>query len=117
AVDLAIAPQQITIGHILKYIRHGDVVNVHSLKRGTAEAIEIVVHGDHSTSQVVGRTLADLNLPYGMVIGAIVRDEAHVLMAEPSLRILANDHVIVFLSDKHQLAKLERLFQVKLHYF
>lgn len=117
AVDLAIAPQQITIGHILKYIRHGDVVNVYSLKRGTAEAIEIVVHGDQSTSQVVGCTLAELHLPYGIVIGAIVRDGEQVLMAEPSLRILADDHVIVFLSEKQQLAKLERLFQVKLHYF
>lgn len=116
AVDLAIAPQHITIGHILKYIRHGDIANVYSVHRGAAEVIELVVHGDEQTSQVVNRTLAELHLPTGIVIGAVVRDD-QVWLAEPSLRIAAADHVIIFLSEKKQLAKLERLFQVKLYYF
>ena len=45
-IDIAISPQQATIGSLLKRVRRGDVVEVHSLRRGAAEAIEAVAHGD-----------------------------------------------------------------------
>ena len=49
SVDLAISPQQITIGALLTHIRRGDIVAVHSLRRGAAEAIEVIAHGDKKT--------------------------------------------------------------------
>jgi hypothetical protein len=54
-IDVAISPQQATIGSLLTHVRRGDVVKVHSLRRGAAEAIEAVAHGDYKTSKVVGR--------------------------------------------------------------
>jgi trk system potassium uptake protein TrkA len=110
-IDIAISPQQVTIGDLLAHIRRGDVVAVHSLRKGSAEAIEAVAHGDEKTSKVVGRTVAELKLPKGTSIGALVRQE-QVLIAEPELLIAAEDHVIMFLSDKSKVSEVERLFQV-----
>ena len=50
-INIAVSPQQATIGSILTHIRQGDVVNVHSLRRGAAEAIEAVAHGDYKNSK------------------------------------------------------------------
>ena len=44
-IDVAISPQTVTIGSLLAYVRRGDVVQVHSLRRGAAEAMETVAHG------------------------------------------------------------------------
>ena len=38
---------------------------VHSLRRGAAEALELVAHGDAKTSKVVGRRIEELDLPKG----------------------------------------------------
>ena len=45
-IDIAISPSQTTIGSLLTHVRRGDVVNVHSLRRSAAEAIEAIAHGD-----------------------------------------------------------------------
>ena len=116
SIDLAISPQQITIGDLLARIRRGDVVSVHSLRRGAAEALEIVVHGDMKTSRVVGRTLADIKLPPGTTLGAIVRGEETISLNDETL-IQADDHIIVFVTDKRYVPAVEKLFQVGIHYF
>src|SRR5690606_38229582 len=72
-IDIAISPQQTTIGSLLTHIRRGDIVNVHSLRRGAAEAIEAIAHGDQRSSKVIGRRLDEITLPEGTTIGAIVR--------------------------------------------
>jgi trk system potassium uptake protein TrkA len=74
-IDVAISPQQATIGSLLTHVRRGDVVNVHSLRRGAAEAIEAIAHGDQSSSRVVGKAIQDIDLPEGTTIGAIVRND------------------------------------------
>jgi trk system potassium uptake protein TrkA len=64
-IDIAISPQTTTIGSLLTHVRRGDIVNVHSLRRGAAEAIEIIAHGDAKSSKVVGKALEDIDLPEG----------------------------------------------------
>jgi len=110
-IDIAISPQQATIGSLLRHVRRGDVVMVHSLRHGAAEAIEAVAHGDSSSSKVVGRPIEEIDLPKGTSIGAIVRGE-EVLIAHHDSVIQSEDHVILFLVDKHQMHEVERLFQV-----
>ncbi len=110
-IDVAISPQQATIGSLLTHIRRGDVVRVHSLRRGAAEAIEAVAHGDASSSKVVGRAIEDIKLPQGTTIGAIVRGN-EVVIAHHDTVIEAEDHVILFLVDKRRINEVERLFQV-----
>ncbi len=110
-IDAAISPQQITIGSLLKHVRRGDVVEVHSLRRGAAEAIEAVAHGDAGSSKVIGNAIEDIDLPKGTNIGAIVRDD-EVIIAHHDTVIAPEDHVILFLQDKRRVPEVERLFQV-----
>jgi len=111
-IDIAISPQQATIGSLLAHIRRGDVVVVHSLRRGAAEAIEAVAHGDTQSSNVVGRPIERIHLPSGTSIGAIVRGN-EVIMAHHDTVIEADDHVILLVADKRDVPEVERLFQVR----
>ncbi len=113
AIDIAISPQQSTVSALLAHVRRGDVVRVHSLRRGAAEAIEAIAHGDENTSRVVGRRLEQVKLPPGTTIGCIVRDE-EVIIAHHDTVIQAEDHVILFIVDKKRTRDVERLFQVGL---
>ncbi|SMF14950.1 trk system potassium uptake protein TrkA [Alteromonadaceae bacterium Bs31] len=144
-IDIAISPQLATIGTLLTHVRRGDIVNVHSLRRGAAEAIEVIAHGDEKTSKVVGRAIEDIDLPEGATIGAVVRDNnpdqdeqqsavvagsdrmmnlanvrpttQEVLIAHDDVVIESGDHVIVFLIDKRYTRDIERLFQVGFTFF
>ena len=89
---------------------------MHSLRRGAAEALELVAHGDHDSSRVVGRRIDAIDLPKGATIGAIVRN-GEVIVAHRDTVIEAEDHVIVFVVDKRMVKKVEKLFQVNFGFF
>jgi trk system potassium uptake protein TrkA len=133
-IDIALSPAQVSIGTLLTYVRHGDVAQVHSLRRGAAEALEIVAHGDQKTSKVVGRRIGDLPEIRGAFIAAIVRDLAatddlnffrlgmkkqtgRVLIAHKDVVIQTDDHVIIFCLDKKVVKQVEQLFAVGFHFF
>jgi trk system potassium uptake protein len=109
-IDIAISPQTITIGSLLAYVRRGDVARVHSLRRGAAEAIEAIAHGDADTSKVVGRAVEAIKLPEGTTIGAVVRGD-EVIMGHHDTVIAEGDHVILFLTDRRHVEAVEKLFQ------
>jgi len=111
SIDIAISPQQITIGSLLAHVRRGDVVKVHSLRRGAAEAMEAIAHGDKDSSKVVGRQIADIELPKGTAIVAVVRGDK-VIIAHHDTVIETDDHVILFMTDRRKIEHLESLFQV-----
>lgn len=136
-IDIAISPAQVTIGSLLAYVRHGDVAAVHSLRRGAAEALELVVHGDAKSSNVVGRRVEEIKLPKGATIGAIVRgmpnpegifgenlvsnqektlsassNPIRVIIAHHDTVIEQEDHVILFVINRKMIREVERLFQV-----
>jgi trk system potassium uptake protein TrkA len=128
-IDIAISPAQATIGKLLQHIRRGDVAAVHSLRRGAAEALELIAHGDEKTCKVIGKKVEDIELPRGAAIGAIVRalprpevvrksdlvanDRAsEVVMAHHDTVIRPDDHVIMFLANKRMIPRVEKLFQV-----
>lgn len=109
-IDIAISPQQATISALLGHVRKADIVSVSSLRRGVAEAIEAIAHGDESTSKVIGRRVEEIKLPPGTTIGAIVRGD-DVIIANSESKIEQGDHVIMFLTDKKFITDVERLFQ------
>jgi trk system potassium uptake protein TrkA len=110
-IDIALSPAHVTIGSLLAYVRQGDVAAVHSLRRGAAEALELVAHGDRQSSKVVGRRIDEIELPKGATIGAIVRG-AEVIMGHHDSVIESEDHAIVFVINKQMIRKIEKLFQV-----
>ena len=115
SIDIAISPQQSTVSALLSRVRRGDMVKVHSLRRGAAEAIEAIAHGDAQNSRVVGRKLEEIKLPPGSTIGAIVRGD-EVIIAHHDTVIEAEDHVILFIVDKRRVKDVEKLFQVGLNF-
>jgi trk system potassium uptake protein len=109
SIDVAISPQTVTIGSLLAHVRRGHVVKVHALRRGAAEALELIVHGSELSSRCVGRRVEDIRLPEGASIGAIVRGD-EVIMAHHDTLICTDDHLIIFLSDRRHIEAVERLF-------
>ena len=109
SIDIALSPQTITIGSLLAHVRRGDVVQVHSLRRGAAEALETIIHGDKRSSRVVGKRIEDIKLPEGASIGCVVRGE-QVFMAHHDTVIQADDHVVLFITDRRHIDQVERLF-------
>ncbi len=115
-IDIAISPQLITVGSLLTHVRRGDICNVYSLRRGAAEALEIIAHGDQKSSRVVGRRIDEIKWPEGVTVGAVVRGD-EVLMAHRHTVIENDDHVILFVVDKRRIKDVEKLFQVGFHFF
>ena len=116
SIDIAVSPQQITIGALLTHIRRGNMVRIHSLRRGAAEAIEAVAMGDKRSSRVVGRAIEDIDLPPGTTIPAVVRGE-EVIIAHHDVVIESDDHVILFLVDRRKISAVEKLFAVGFGFF
>ena len=116
SIDIAISPQQDAISALLRHVRKGDVTQAHSLRRGAAEAIEAVAHGDKNSSRVVGRTIGEMKLPVGAVVAAVVREDS-VMMAQNSITICSDDHVILFVDNKSYIPDIEKLFQVEATFF
>jgi trk system potassium uptake protein TrkA len=121
-IDITMSPAQTVIGELLAHVRRGDVVAVHSLRRGAAEALEGVAHGDTRTSRLVGRSVPEVDalLPDGVRLGAVVRGEGNaraVLMPHPETRIESEDHLIIFIPNKRLVREVERLFLVSATFF
>lgn len=137
-IDIALSPAQAMLGELLAYVRRGDVQAVHSLRRGVAEALEIVARGDRKTSKVVGRKVSELQLPPEVHMGLIVRGlpdaqlsmdgqhhphpseavcEPEVLIPHSHTVIESNDHVVFFLPHKRLVRDVEKLFRVSATFF
>lgn len=122
-IDVAISPAEATIGTLLTHVRQADVSVVHSLRRGAAEALELIVHGDMQTSKVVGRRIDEINLPENVTLGAIVRNKTddptktEVLITHHDTVIETGDHLIIFVIGRTNIPKVEAMFRVSTGFF
>jgi len=137
-IDIALSPAQAMLGELLAFVRQGDVQAVHSLRRGVAEALEIVARGDRKTSRVVGRRVEELTLPPSVHMGLIVRGlpdpdttlsegeapgpvpepgEPQIILPRSHTVIESNDHVVFFLPNKRLVRDVEKLFRVSATFF
>ncbi len=109
-IDVAIAPSQITIGTFLSELAGDEVVKVHSLRRGAAEAIETIVkESTNGKEDAVGKELGNIRLPVGATIGAIIRKNK-AKIAHDDVKLREHDHVILFLTDKKLLPEVKQIF-------
>ena len=91
-VDVVVNPRSTTVSSILQHVRRGRIRAVHSLHDGAAEAMEAEAI---ETSALVGKPLAELNLPDGVMIGAIIRGET-VEIARGDSEIEAGNRLLLF---------------------
>jgi len=115
-IDVAISPQLATTSSVLAHVRKGDTGVVHSLRRGAAEALEFIVHGDVNNSKVVGKEIGNLIMPVGTTVAALVRD-SEVIIAHHDVIIKNNDHVIVVVINKNKTKAVEKLFAAEPNLF
>jgi trk system potassium uptake protein TrkA len=103
-IDRAVNPVLISAAAIMRFIEGGQIASLSLLFGGQAEVVEIIVT---EASQVIGVSLRDLNLPQGIIVGAVVRG-GQVTIPTGDTVIQAGDRVVVFCvaSLVHQLEKL-----------
>ena len=108
-VDMALNPQDIITGTILRYIQGDKLVISSLLIQGQAEIIEFIASNE---MKIINKSLKDLDLPNGVLITAIHRGN-QVIIPRGKDRILEDDRVTIFclLSD---LPTVEGLFTKKL---
>lgn len=109
SIDIALSADRITTNNLLHYMRKGKTIKASTLRRGTAEAMEIVVHGTPATSKIIGRQLCEIEWPNGVTIGCIIRAEK-VIFAHRDLELAEDDHVILFASDRTKINQITSLF-------
>ncbi len=111
-VDVVVNPRATTVSSILQHVRRGRIRGLHSLRDGIAEVIEAEAL---ETSTLVGVPLRDINLPDGIIVGALVRGPA-VLIPRGDTVILPHDRVIL-LALRDMVKKVEKMFSVRLEFF
>ncbi|MEQ1636495.1 MAG: Trk system potassium transporter TrkA [Methylococcales bacterium] len=109
-IDVAVLPNQETLGSILKHVRHGDVAQVNSLCGGTAEAIEAIAHRHSGQNSVVGKCVKDIDFPKGIVLGALIRHRQIIAIHHDTV-FEEGDHVVMFAIDKKMVVTIENYFQ------
>ncbi|MFQ5562275.1 MAG: Trk system potassium transporter TrkA [Parvularculaceae bacterium] len=111
-VDRFVDPRAITISTILQHIRRGRIKGVYTLADGKAELIEAVAL---ETSPLVNKPLRDAQLPEGVMIGAVFRDNA-VVMPTGDTVISPGDRVVL-MTLQENVKDVEQMFRVSIEYF
>ena len=104
-IDAALNPIDITASNILKFLRGGKVISVSLLLGGEAEVTELIISKD---SQFIQKTLKELKLPKGVIIGAIVR-HGKVIIPKGEATLEPKDRIVIF-SLRGDLETLKRFF-------
>jgi trk system potassium uptake protein len=111
-IDVVVSPRNITVSTILQHVRRGRIHSVHTLREGFGELIEAEAL---ETSDLVGKPLREVNLPSGVLLGAIVRD-GEMICPGGSTVVQANDRVVLFAAAE-VIRKVEKMFSVQLEFF
>lgn len=111
-IDRYVDPRATTISTILQHVRRGRIKGVYSLSDGAAELVDAVAL---ETSPLVNKPLRDADLPPGVMIGAVFRDDK-VWMPTGETVIHAGDRVVLMALREHVKA-VELMFRVSLEYF
>jgi trk system potassium uptake protein TrkA len=111
-IDAFLNPRATTVSHVLQHVRRGRIRGLHSVHDGAAEVIEAEAL---ETSPLVGKPLRDVQLPDGILIGAIVRGK-EIVIPRGDTEVAAKDRVIIF-ARADQVPTVEQMFRVSLEFF
>jgi trk system potassium uptake protein TrkA len=107
-IDRIIDPRMTTVSKILKHVHKGSFVSVFTI--GNADA-EIIHAKATKSSQLLNKHLYEADLPDGIKIGLIVRDNDIIIPDKNSI-IEIGDQVI-FIAMSNEITKAEEIFQVR----
>lgn len=104
-INLVINPVLLTASHLMRYAQGGRIKSLSLLLGGSAEVMEIIAL---EGTRIVGRPLSTIELPEGIIIGAVVKN-GKVIIPDGTTVIEPHNRVIVFcLNDV--IDKIEAFF-------
>ena len=106
-IDDMVDPRMTTVSTILKHVHKGTIQTVYTLLNGEYEIIEAEII---ETSELINKSLKDSNLPSEIRIGAILRKDDIII--PKSNFVFKKDDLVVFLSKRDQLSKVENMFRI-----
>ena len=106
-IDDMLDPRMTTVSTILKHVHKGTIQTVYTLLNGEYEIIEAEII---ETSELINKSLKDSNLPSEIRIGAILRKD-DIIIPKSSF-VFKKDDLVVFLSKRDQLSKVENMFRI-----
>ncbi len=111
-LDVLINPGNITTSAILQYVRRGKVREVHDFGNDRGEIMEIEIL---PTTKFADKKISDLDMPDGVVIGGIVRENKLIFPDENST-IFVKDKLIIF-SEPSAIKEIEKYSEVNIEFF
>jgi len=99
------SPRALAYERIHEYIESGYSANIVSLRKGAAQVLERRLH---PASPAAGVTLADINIPRGLIVGAVVRG-SRVFVPRGRDKLEAGDLCILFVREE-ELGTVQLLF-------
>ena len=111
-IDVVVSPRNITVSTILQHVRRGRIHSVHTLREGFGELIEAEAL---ETSPLVNIPLKEVNLPAGVLLGAIVRGN-EIITPRGNTVVQVGDRVVLFAASD-QVRNVEKMFSVQLEFF
>jgi len=111
-IDVVVNPRATTVSSILQHVRRGRIRRIHSLRDGAAEVMEAEAL---ETSSLVGSALRDIDLPDGIMIGAVVRGDK-VIVPRGGTVIRTDDRVVIFVL-RDMVKRVEKMLSVRLEFF
>ncbi len=107
-IEALICPEFATATAIARTIRNPAALAIEHFARGKIEMEEFKID---STSEAIGRTLAELHLPAGTRIGAVARDKS-VFIPDAQTRLAPGDS-IVMVGNADVFEETRKLFRVE----
>ncbi len=104
-IDVTVSPRHSTVSAIMKYIRRGDIKNIHSLFYGKAEVIEFAVN---EKSILIGKSLKEITLPPETLILTVIRNGVNEI-PDGQFKINAKDTIIT-IAKQNAIQELEEVF-------
>ena len=107
-ISRVIDPRMITVSKILKHIHRGKIDSVYSIGNNQAEIIQAQAL---KTSKLINKSITDSDLPNGIRIGLIKRDDK-ILVPDKETIIKENDEIVIMCLSE-SIHDAEELFQVR----
>ncbi len=111
-VDSMVSPRSLIVATIMQHVRRGRVKQIHNLRHGFFEVIEVIAS---ESSKIANSALEDLDLPEDVLIAALIRGD-EIVFPGPKDVVKAGDHAIV-LSTQEQARRIEKLFSIRVDIF
>jgi len=104
-IDVTVSPRNSTVSAIMRYIKRGDIKNIHTLFNSKAEVIEFSISGK---SPLVNMALKDITMPQGSIILTVIRNDVREI-PDGNFTINAGDTVIT-IAKLGSVSALEKVF-------